>query len=152
MELRKVCSMLRNLNPILSPDLLFVLANMGHGDEIVIADANFPGAASTDRLVRLDGVSATDVVEAVLSIMPLDSFVDDPARFMQVVGAPAEIPPIVAEFQQIVDRVADNPAPLKSVARFAFYEEAKQAYAVVQTGELRIYGNLILTKGVVAPD
>ncbi|MDE0588630.1 ribose ABC transporter [Halocynthiibacter sp. C4] len=143
--------MLRNLNPILSPDLLYILASMGHGDEIVIADANFPSDSSTDRLVRLDGVAAPDVVEAVLSIMPLDNFVDDPARSMQIVGKPDEIPPVVQEYQEIINKTADFPAQIESVERFAFYEEAKKAYAIVQTGELRIYGNLILKKGVVAP-
>ncbi|MCV6825348.1 MULTISPECIES: RbsD/FucU family protein [Halocynthiibacter] len=143
--------MLRNLNPILSPDLLYILASMGHGDEIVIADANFPSDSSTDRLVRLDGVAAPDVVEAVLSIMPLDNFVDDPARSMQIVGKPDEIPPVVQEYQEIINKTADFPAQIKTVERFAFYEEAKKAYAIVQTGELRIYGNLILKKGVVAP-
>ncbi|MCR9138222.1 MAG: ribose ABC transporter [Alphaproteobacteria bacterium] len=143
--------MLRGLDPILSPDLLYLLAAMGHGDDIVIADANFPAESSSERVVRLDGIDATDTLRAVLSIMPLDSFVDDPARTMQVVGDAAAVPPVVKEFQQIIDTVADHAAPIASVERFAFYDVAKKAFAVVQTGERRLYGNIILKKGVVAP-
>ena len=141
--------MLRNLDPLLSPDLLHALAAMGHGDDIVIADANYPGTSSTDRLIRLDGTSATDVLKAILSVLPLDSFVDDPARTMQVVDDPDVIPDIVAEFQNLINTVADHPAPIVSVERFAFYDVAKSAFAVVQTGERRLYGNIILKKGVV---
>lgn len=143
--------MLRGLDPILSPDLLYTLAAMGHGDDIVIADANYPAASCCDNVVRLDGIAATDALRAVLSIMPLDSFVEDPARTMQVVGDAAAVPPVVDEFQRIIDEVADHGAPIASVERFAFYEVAKQAFAVVQTGERRLYGNIILKKGVVAP-
>lgn len=143
--------MLRGLDPILSPDLLYLLAAMGHSDDIVIADANFPAESSGDRIVRLDGIAATDALRAVLSIMPLDPFVDDPARTMQVVGDAAAVPPVVKEFQQIIDTVADHTAPIASVERFAFYEVAKKAFAIVQTGERRLYGNIILKKGVVAP-
>lgn len=143
--------MLRGLDPILSPDLLYILAAMGHGDDIVIADANFPSESSSERIVRLDGIAATDALRAILSIMPLDSFVDDPARTMQVVGDAVAVPPVVKEFQHIVDTVADHAAPIASVERFAFYDVAKKAFAVVQTGERRLYGNIILKKGVVAP-
>ena len=141
--------MLRGLNPILTPDLLWNLASMGHGDDIVIADANFPGASMGERLVRLDGISATKVVEAVLTIMPLDDFVSDSARTMEVVGKSNEIPPIVSEFQEIIDKVADSKSIIVPVERFAFYELAKKAFVVVQTGETRLYGNIILKKGVV---
>ncbi|AML50357.1 RbsD/FucU family protein [Falsihalocynthiibacter arcticus] len=144
--------MLRNLNPLLSPDILYTLATMGHGDEIVIADANFPGDSCTDRLVRLDGISATEALRAVLSVMPLDSFVADPAITMQVVGAPDDVPPIVAEFQDIINETADNPAQIQTLERFAFYERTKQTYAIIQTGELRLYGNIVLKKGVISPE
>ena len=141
--------MLRGINPILTPDLLWNLAAMGHGDDIVIADANFPGESMGERIVRLDGLSATNVLEAVLAIMPLDSFVTDSARTMEVVGNAQEIPPIVSEFQEIINKVADTETNIVPVERFAFYEVAKKAFVVVQTGELRLYGNIILKKGVV---
>lgn len=143
--------MLRNIPAILSPDLLMILRAMGHGDEIVIADANFPATSMGQRVARLDGIPATEVLEAVLRIMPLDAFVDDPAQTMQVVGDPSAVPEIVARFQEIVDNEADNPAQIRSLERFAFYERAKAAYAIVQTGETRLYGNIILKKGVIKP-
>lgn len=143
--------MLRNIPAILSPDLLMILRAMGHGDEIVIADANFPATSMGQRVARLDGIPATEVLEAVLRIMPLDAFVDDPAQTMQVVGNPSAVPEIVARFQEIVNNEADNPAQIRSLERFAFYERAKAAYAIVQTGETRLYGNIILKKGVIKP-
>lgn len=143
--------MLRNIPPILSPDLLHTLRAMGHGDEIVIADANFPATSVNPRCIRLDGVSATDALRAILTVMPLDGFVDHPALTMQIVGDPDAIPPICAEFAGIIDTVADNPARPGTLERFAFYDRAKAAYAVVQTGEQRIYGNIILKKGIIAP-
>ena len=141
--------MLRGIDPILSPDLLRILRAMGHGDELVIADANFPGESSARTLVRLDGVDATQALHAVLSVMPLDAFVDDPAISMQIVDDPENLPPVVARFQEIIDTVADNPAPIKPVERFAFYERARRAFAIVQTGEQRHYGNIIVKKGVL---
>ena len=143
--------MLRNIPAILSPDLLMILRAMGHGDEIVIADANFPATSMGQRVARLDGIPATEVLEAVLRIMPLDAFVDDPAQTMQVVGDPSAVPEIVARFQEIVNNEADNPAQIRSLERFAFYERAKAAYAIVQTGETRLYGNIILKKGIIKP-
>jgi L-fucose mutarotase len=141
--------MLRNIPPILSPDLLWTLRAMGHGDEIVIVDANFPGTAMGSRCHRLDGLSATDVMQAVLSVLPLDSFVPDPALVMEVVGDPDATPPVVVEFQNIITECADNPATLGKLERFSFYERAKTAFAIVQTGETRLYGNIILKKGVI---
>jgi len=143
--------MLRGIDPILSPDLLRILAAMGHGDEIVIADANFPGESSARRLVRLDGIDAVRVARAVLGIMPLDSFAEDRAASMAVVGDAARIPPVVALFQKAVDEVADHPARIVPVERFAFYDRSRAAYAIIQTGETRLYGNLILKKGVIFP-
>lgn len=141
--------MLRKIPPILSPDLLWTLRAMGHGDEIVIADANFPATALANRCHRLDGLTATDVLAAVLNVLPLDNFVPDPALVMQVVDDPDAVPPIVAEFQSIINSTADNPAPLGKLERFAFYDRSKNAFAIVQTGETRLYGNLILSKGVI---
>lgn len=141
--------MLRNIPNILSPDLLYTLAAMGHGDELVIADANFPGESSGPECIRLDGISATDVLEAVLKLMPLDTFVEDPALVMQVVGDPDAVPEIVGKFQDIINETADHPAKIGSLERFAFYERASSAFAVVQTGETRLYGNIIVKKGVI---
>lgn len=141
--------MLRGIDSILSPELLKVLRAMGHGDEIVVADANFPAESNARRLVRLDGLDAVRVVRAILSVMPLDSFVDDPAASMAPVDDPAKVPPVVSLFQKVVDEVADNPARIVPVERFAFYERARAAYAIVATGEGRHYGNLILKKGVL---
>ncbi len=143
--------MLIGIHPALTPDLLRHLRAMGHGDEIVIADANFPAEACAQRVERLAGISATEALRAILAILPLDSYVDAPARTMQVVGDQNAIPDIVAEFQRIVDDTADNPAKLQAVERHRFYEEAKRAFCIVQTAETRLYGNIILSKGVVPP-
>lgn len=143
--------MLRGLDPILSPDLLYMLRAMGHGDTIAIVDGNFPGVTMAKRLVRLDAHPATSVVEAVLRIMPLDDFVPDPAQVMEVVGDRAARPPIVDEFQDIINRVSDNPVQVSPVERFAFYDLCRAAHGIVQTGESRLYGNIILKKGVIRP-
>ncbi|MEM6889243.1 MAG: RbsD/FucU domain-containing protein [Pseudomonadota bacterium] len=143
--------MLIGIDPVLTPDLLRHLRAMGHGDQLVIADANFPAETCANRIERLAGVSATKALRAILSIMPLDTYVDAPARTMQVVGAPKETPEIVQEFQEIINHVADNPAPVKGIERHAFYRETEKTYCVVQTSEVRFYGNIILSKGVVPP-
>ncbi|WP_022705566.1 RbsD/FucU family protein [Pseudorhodobacter ferrugineus] len=137
--------MLIGIHPLLSPDLLHVLAAMGHGDEIAIVDANFPGTACAQRLIRMDGVGATDALEAVLTLLPLDSFVEHTANVMQVVGDPDAVPEAVAAFTAIIA----GRGKVGSVERFAFYERAKRCFAIVQTGEGRLYGNIILTKGVI---
>ena len=141
--------MLRNIPPILSPNLLWTLRAMGHGDDLVIADANFPGTALGARCHRLDGLTATDALKAVLTVLPLDSFVQDPAVVMEVVDDPDAVPPIVVEFHNITNITADNPAELNRLERFAFYDRAKSAFAIIQTGEKRLYGNIILKKGVI---
>ncbi|WP_370232191.1 RbsD/FucU family protein [Cognatishimia sp.] len=141
--------MLRNIDPILSPDLLHALRAMGHGDEIVISDANFPGTSSGPTCIRADGSTASEVLKAILSVMPLDAFVEDPALTMQVVGDPDAIPEAVADFQDIINEVADTPAQIQTLERFAFYDRAATAFAIVQTGERRLYGNIILKKGVI---
>ena len=141
--------MLRNIPSILSPDLLWSLRAMGHGDDLVIADANFPATALGARCHRLDGVTATDVLQAVLTVLPLDQFVPNPAVVMEVVDDPNAVPPIVVQFQDITTTTADNPTALGKLERFAFYDRAKSAFAIVQTGETRLYGNIILKKGVI---
>lgn len=142
--------MLRNLDPLLSPELLYALRAMGHGDDIVIADANFPGSSLGPDCIRADGSTASDLLGAVLSVMPLDTFVPDPALTMQVVGDPEAVPEAVADFQKIIDAQADNPAQIQGLDRFAFYQRAASAFAIIQTGERRLYGNIILKKGVIA--
>jgi len=139
--------MLKGISLLLSPDLLHVLASMGHGDEIVLADANFPAAAIAKRLVRLPGVPAVQVLDAVLSVMPLDTFVAQPALTMQVAGDAQAMPDVVTQFNAVLYTHGCQAAA--SLERFAFYARAAQAFAVVATGETRIYGNILLKKGVV---
>jgi len=144
--------MLRGLNPLLTPELLMILRAMGHGDEIAIVDANYPALRDARRLAMLDGADASEALEAILTVLPLDSFVESPAHCMQVVGRPDEIPPAVADFQTIVDRLAGFPDKIAMLERFAFYDRAKQCFAIVATSERRLYGNIILTKGVIGAD
>ncbi len=144
--------MLRGIDPLLSPELLMILRAMGHGDEIAIVDANYPALSNAERLVRLDGADTTQALEAILTVLPLDSFVDNPAHCMQVVGNPDEIPPAVADFQTVVNRLAGFPEKIGMLERFAFYDRAKQSFAIVATSERRLYGNIILTKGVIGAD
>jgi L-fucose mutarotase len=143
--------MLKGLDPLLNADLLYVLRAMGHGDELVIVDANFPAASMARRVVRMDGVSATRTLEAVLSVMPLDDFVAEPCARMQVVDDPDVVPEICQEFQAIIDRAEGRRFQLGKIERFAFYERARQAFALVQTGETRLYGNVLLKMGVIRP-
>lgn len=143
--------MLKNIPPILGPDLLGILRAMGHGDEIAIVDANYPADGAGPALVRLDGISATDVLDAVLTLMPLDDFVDEAAICMQVMGNASKREPIMEEFEKIVQR-HEPKMGLASLERFAFYERVSKGYAIVQTGERRLYGNIVLKKGVIRPD
>ena len=148
--------MLKNIDPLLNADILHALCAMGHGDEVVICDANFPAdsvARQTvfGRLLRIDAPAA-DVVKAVLSLYPLDTFVDDAAARMEIVGNPNEIPPVQKEVQKEIDAAEGKAWPMISVERYAFYERAKKAYCVIATGELRFYGCFLLTKGVIPAD
>jgi len=142
--------MLKGIPHILSPDLLHALQAMGHGDEITIVDGNYPGQSAGPRLIRADGHSGTDLLEAILSVMPLDDFVPDPVVVMQVVGDAGQRPPVVVEYEKIVSRF-EPAVKLTSLERFAFYKRANAGYAMVQTGEQRLYGNIILKKGVIRP-
>lgn len=142
--------MLKNIPPILGPDLLGILRAMGHGDEIAIVDANYPADSAGPVLVRLDGVSATDALDAILTLMPLDDFVDDAAFTMQVVGDADKREPVMDAFETIVKK-HEPKMGLASLERFAFYERVSQGYAIVQTGERRLYGNILLKKGIVRP-
>ena len=147
--------MLKGINPLLNADVLHVLRAMGHGDDLIIADTNFPSdsvARQTvyGKLLRIDA-SAEDVVQAVLSVMPIDEFVDDAAARMEVVDDPKTILPVMAEVQDKVSEV-NGPNPMLPIERFAFYDRAKKAYAVIQTGERRFYGCFAFRKGVIGPD
>jgi L-fucose mutarotase len=142
--------MLKGIDPILGPELLHAIRAMGHGDEICIADANFPATTNAKRLIRLDGIDAVHVADAILALMPLDTFVDHAAHVMQVVGKPKDAPPIYGLFQQAIDR-HEKGFKLGRIERFKFYERAQKCFAIVATGEGRLYGNLILTKGIIAP-
>ena len=143
--------MLKNIPPLLGPDLLAILRAMGHGDEIAIVDANYPADSAGPALVRLDGISATDVLEAVLTLMPLDDFVDEAAIVMQVVGDASARPPVVDEFDAIVKK-HEPKMGVSSLERFAFYDRVKTGYAIVQSGERRLYGNILLKKGIIRPE
>ncbi|MEM8742336.1 MAG: RbsD/FucU family protein [Pseudomonadota bacterium] len=148
--------MLKSIDPILNADVLYALRAMGHGDDLIIADTNFPSASVATEtvlgeLLRIDRPAA-EVARAVLSVLPLDSFVDDAAARMEVVGSPDEILPVQAEVQAEIDAAEGKPWPLIGIERYAFYDRAKQAYAVIQTGERRFYGCFAFRKGVIGPD
>lgn len=143
--------MLKNLDPLLTPELLFTLRAMGHGDEIALVDANYPAAASGRPLIRMEGLSATRVLEAVLSVLPLDEFVPCAAFRMQVVDDPDAEMPIFHEFRTLLARYEPKRPALESIERFAFYERVKRCFSLVATGERRLYGNIILKKGIIRP-
>jgi L-fucose mutarotase len=149
--------MLKSINPLLNADVLYALRAMGHGDRLVVCDTNFPAdsiARQTvlGRLLRIDNVSAAKAVEAILSVLPLDTFVDDAAVRMEIVGQPREVPPVQREVQTAIDRAEGRSWPLVGVERHAFYEKARTAYCVIATGERRFYGCFLFSKGVIAPD
>lgn len=148
--------MLKTIDPLLNADVLWALRAMGHGDDLIVADTNFPAdsvARSTTlgRLLRIDAPVAR-VVRAVLSVYPLDGFVDDAAARMEVIGDPGQVLPVAAEVQAEIDAAEGRSWPMIGIERFAFYGRAKAAYAVIQTGERRFYGCFALRKGVVAAD
>jgi len=141
--------MLKNIPLVISPDLMHVLMSMGHGDEIVLADGNFPAVTNARRLVRADGHDVPTMLEAVIRFFPLDPYADDHAVVMQVVEPDAPEPPIWNTFRRLLDQAQRRSVTLTPIERFAFYERARQAFAVVATSEQAIYANLILKKGVV---
>ena len=149
--------MLKSIDPILNADVLCALRAMGHGDELVICDTNFPAdtiARQTilGRLLRIDNVTADRAARAILSVLPLDAFVDNPVWRMEIVGKPNEVPPVQIDVQAEIDAAQGRPLPMGSIERLAFYELAKKSYCVIQTGERRFYGCFIFKKGVIAPD
>lgn len=139
--------MLKNIPSILSPELLKILMEMGHGDTIVIGDGNFPAATNAQRLVRLDGHGVPEILDAILKLMPLDTYVERPVSLMDN-DDEENRPPIWEEYAEIVNR-NEGEKEFRLVERFQFYTEAKKAYAIIATGETAIYANIILQKGVV---
>jgi L-fucose mutarotase len=141
--------MLKNIPPIISPDLIKTLMEMGHGDEIVLADGNFPAAGIARRLIRCDGHGVPELLEAVLKFFPLDTYVDQPAALMNVVAGDPTEPTIWTTYESILKNSGEPFIDFEYVERFSFYERAKKAYAVVATSEKALYANLILKKGVL---
>ena len=139
--------MLKGISPVISPELLKILCEMGHGDEIVIGDGNFPAAANAQRLVRLDGHGVPEILDAVLKLIPLDTYVESPAVLMAT-GEGEATPEIWAAYEDIITR-NNGATNISTIERFAFYERTRKAYAVVATGETAIYANIILKKGVI---
>ena len=147
--------MLKGIDPLLNADVLRVLRAMGHGDDLIITDTNFPSDSVARQtvygsLLRIDA-SAADVVQAVLSVMPIDTFVDDAAARMEVVDEPKTILPVMTDVQDKVSAV-DGPNRMLPIVRLSFYDRAKNAYAIIQTGERRFYGCFAFRKGVIGPD
>lgn len=141
--------MLKGVNALLGAELLYVLASMGHGDELALVDCNFPASSTARRLVVMPGIGIIAAGEAILSVMPLDEFVDEPVIRMAIVGAPAEIPPVQQEFHTLCESVDGRRIAFGSLSRLEFYERAKSTFVVVSTGETRPYGCFILTKGII---
>lgn len=139
--------MLKGIPSIIPPELLKILMEMGHGDEIVIGDGNFPAASIAKRLVRCDGHSVPDLLDAILKLMPLDTYVEAPVALMEVVPGDTVVPVIWDKYREIIKKYQD--VKIENVERFAFYDRAKEAYAVVTSGETALYANIILKKGVV---
>jgi len=149
--------MLKGIDNRLNADVLHALRAMGHGDVLIVSDTNFPSesvarATVLGRLLRMENLTSAEAMRAIMSVLPLDTFVDDFAGRMEVVGAPHDIPPVQAEVQAEIDRAEGRPRPMVGIERFAFYDIARRAYAVIQTGERRFYGCFMLRKGVIAPD
>ncbi len=140
--------MLVGISPLLGPDLLALLCRMGHGDEIVLADAHFPGESCNARVLRADGLRVADLLDAILPLFVLDSYVDSPVMMMAPVPGDVLDPAVEAGYRAAIDRHWPQTPPIARLERFAFYERAKQAFAVVMTGETAKYGNIILKKGV----
>jgi L-fucose mutarotase len=141
--------MLKGIPTILSPDLLKILMEMGHTDEIVIADGNFPAVTCARRIVRLDGNGVSEILEAILKLFPLDTYVKKPVTLMKVVDGDPYQPTIWNDYKSIVSKYDNRPDLFQNIDKFEFYKQAKEAFAVITTGETALYANIILKKGVV---
>ena len=145
--------MLKGISPLLSPDLLKILAAMGHGDDIVIGDGNFPADSMGKRCVRCDGHTVPELLDAILQLFPLDDFVAEPVTLMEVVpGDTCPTPEIWEVYKKILQKHEPDHCQIDMTERFAFYERAKKAYLIIATGETAIYANILLKKGVVKPE
>lgn len=147
--------MLKGIDPLLSADLLWVLASMGHGDDIAVVDGNHPAetiaqATTSRRLIRLPGVAMDRAVGAILSVLPVDDFEPEPIRRMLVVDNPQAVPVIQSEVQDVIDRATGRSLPMTGIERFAFYAAARKSFAVIQCGDPRPYGCFLIRKGVIA--
>ncbi len=140
--------MLKGISPLISPELLQVLARMGHGDELILADAHFPGETFNDNVLRADGLRIPDLLAAILPLYELDSYVDYPLAMMAPVQGDTLDPAVEEAYLQAIHQTNPDVAPIERIDRFAFYERARSAFAVVMTGETAKYGNIILKKGV----
>ena len=143
--------MLKGISPLLSPELLKVLCEMGHGDELVIADGNFPAESIGKNavVIRADGHGVPEMLNAILQLIPLDQYADQPAALMKVVPGDPVVPVIWDEYRALLKKHGEDPDKVEMMERFAFYDRAKNAYAVIATGETAIYANVLLKKGVV---
>ena len=144
--------MLIKIDPILGPDVLHTLRAMGHGDKLILCDSNFPAYSMNSQVHRLDGVDAARAAKAILSIFPLDSFVEFPILRMQIDNKPDELNDVHREIMEVTKSVAGENWNIGSIERFKFYEEAKKAFSIITTNETRPFGCFILTKGVIKPD
>lgn len=147
--------MLKTIDPLLNADLLWVLAAMGHGDDLALVDANHPADTVASHCIvkkplRVSAANMAEVARAILTVFPLDDFTDDPVRRMEVVGVPTEIPPIQREVQGVVDAMQSRSFKMAGIERYAFYEAAKKSFAVVQVNDARPYGCFLFRKGVIA--
>ena len=143
--------MLKGISPLLSPELLKVLCEMGHGDELVVADGKFPAESIGKNaiVIRADGHGVPEMLDAILQLIPLDQYVDQPAALMKVVPGDPVVPVIWDEYRALLKKHGEDPDKVEMMERFAFYDRAKNAYAVIATGETAIYANVLLKKGVV---
>ena len=140
--------MLVGISPLLSPELLSTLCRMGHGDEIVLADAHFPGESCSRRCLRADGLLIADLLEGILPLFALDTYVDHPVAMMAAVPGDELDPAVESSYRQVIDRHWPDTPAIEQVERFAFYERTREAFAVLMTGDTAKYGNIILKKGV----
>jgi L-fucose mutarotase len=150
-HVKGLMTMLKNIPSILTPDLLKILMEMGHGDEIVLADGNFPAASVAKRLVRCDGHGVPEVLEAILKFLPLDQYVDQPVSLMAVVPGDKTRPTIWKKYRSVIEASGEKFTDFDFIERFDFYERSERAYAVVATSESALYANVILKKGVIKP-
>lgn len=140
--------MLKGISPLISPELLATLARMGHGDEIILADAHFPGDSFNETVVRADGLHITELLDAILPLFELDAYVPAPLAMMAAVAGDTLDPQVEIDYRAIIETHAPDVAAIERIERFAFYERAKGAFAVVMTGDTAKYGNILLKKGV----